>query len=96
MADWKCPHCNLYTPPKKLVYDLYLQGIFSNIPSRASEIEFRVDTQTADKISHEFIVDSTPDDPEFPTSTFYHTSSKGLDAAIQPQSGTFTIVEIDD
>ncbi|KAI9289037.1 hypothetical protein BC943DRAFT_377271 [Umbelopsis sp. AD052] len=96
MADWKCPLCNLYTPPKKLVYDLYLQGIFSNIPSRASEIEFRVDTQRTDKITHEFIVDSTPVDPDFPTSTFYRTSSKGLDTATQPPSETFTIVEIDD
>jgi hypothetical protein len=96
MADWKCPLCNLYTPPKKLVYDLYLQGILSNIPSRASEIEFRADTQTTDRISHEFIVDSTPDDPDFPTPTFYHTSSKGLDTATRQPSETFTIVEIDD
>lgn len=96
MADWKCPHCNLYTPPKKLVYDIYLQGIFSNIPSRASEIEFRVDTQMPDMISHEFILDSTPDDPDFLTSTFYRTSSKGVDPAMQSHSETFTIVEIDD
>jgi hypothetical protein len=96
MADWKCPLCNQYTPPKKLVYDMYLQGIFTDIPSYASEIEFRKDIQVADNICHEFIVHSPPEEPVVSNSIFHHTPSIDLHTVAKEPNEPFTIVELDD
>jgi hypothetical protein len=97
LALWKCPHCNQYTPPTKLVYDLYLQEIFDNISSHASEIVFRKDSHRGETIHYEVISDSVLDDHSaLPNKRQQNSYHQDLHTATMEPCKPTTIVEIDD